>query len=108
VKNLEHDFSPLAFNNAVGLTHHVDMGSRHRANMVLRLKPGVVRWCEATLSQPPMLKSYRATIINGRRTPGKVWLRFADDTDRTLFEIRFAHHFWPAAMSHMPFGTEWD
>lgn len=109
MKNLDYDYCPLQFNDVLGLTCYKDVGdSIGRSRMVLCLKRGVIAWCEDNLSQCPRLQTYRATKINGRRIPGKVWLRFGSDEDRMLFQIRFAHHFMPAAMSHAPFDTTLD
>lgn len=102
-RSLMREYVTLCFNDVVGLTYYHDAGdSLGRTRMVLRLKKGVERWCEDTIGYTPWLQAY----LNRKKK--SVYLRFKDEQDRMLFQLRFAHHFMPAAIHFIPFGDELD
>jgi hypothetical protein len=103
--DLEHDYSPMAFEDVVGLTYYKDFRDRlGRITPRLTIKPKVEDWCRETLGYCPLLKVYKRRLRANGPVTVKVWLRFANETDRTLFRIKYAEHFMPAALAFIPFA----
>lgn len=97
----------MEFNDVVGLTYYRDsLDSRGRNTPRLSLKQKVEDWCRETFGYCPLLKVYNKRCGNYGRPTMKVWLRFANETDRTLFRIHYAQHFMPAAIAFIPFKDD--